>query len=230
MNCFFTLCSTTLFGSAPAVLQGSVSSSFAEMLCEIQTPAGKAIVYRPSSEEVRKTASVAKAIFTEAFSTTYTEYHRLSGSQEPIHQWLRLKPGLTLQSWLSLVFDEEYEESLAGGKQFLYLCDTQGALIGWLTHTPVSEAGEVYLSQCSLEADHRNLGIASAVFNKAFREKLVTQMFPNVKEIKLIVRKINAIAQHLYLKSGFTMDESIDPAVYGDSYDDRYVGFRWSLD
>ncbi len=197
-----------------------------EALVEVNTSIGTMTIYRPSLEEMQRTAPIAKAIFLEAFSTTYTEYHRQSGSIEPIEKWLRLRPGLTLQSWLGLVFDEEYEEYLAGSKAFIYLCDSEGTLIGWLSHGPVSEKGEVYFSQCSLEAGSRNRKVATAAFEKAFKEDYIRQLFPDVKEVKLIARKINTIAHHLYTKAGFIVDETIDPAVYGDSYDDRYIGFR----
>lgn len=40
--------------------------------------------YRPEAEEVKKTTQVAKKIFVEAFTTTYTEYHRNSGSSDSI--------------------------------------------------------------------------------------------------------------------------------------------------
>lgn len=99
-----------------------------------------------------------------------------------------------------------------------------------LSHSPVSEKGEVYLSQCSLEAGSRNHKVASTAFGKVLRENSIRQLFPEVKEVKLIARKINTIAHSLYTKAGFTMDETIDPAVYGDSYDDRYIGFRLFLE
>jgi ribosomal protein S18 acetylase RimI-like enzyme len=184
------------------------------------------IIYRPDMEEMQRTALIAKAIFIEAFSTTYTEYHRQSGSVNSIEHWLRLRPGLTLEGWLSNVFDEEYEEYLAGSKVFLFLRSSEGTLIGWASHTPVSEKGEVYLSQCSLEAGSRNHKVATLTFEKVFKKGFIKQLFPDVKQVKLIVRKVNTIAQQLYTKAGFIMDETIDPAVYGDSYDDRYIGFR----
>ena len=206
------------------------SLPFSEVLLEMDTSLGKMIVYRPTPEEMEKAAPTAKAIFIEAFSTTYTEYHRRSESVESVESWLRLSPGLTLQSWLALVFDEEYEEYLRGGKQFIYLCNSEGVLVGWLSHSPVSEKGELYLSQCSLEASSRNHQVASAAFAKALQQDFIKQLFPDVKEIKLIARRINQIAHRLYTKAGFTVDETIDPAVYGDSYDDRYVGFRLILE
>ena len=206
------------------------SNSSSEVLVEINTPIGAMAIYRPNLEEMQRTAPSAKAIFLEAFSTTYTEYHHRSGSLEPIADWLRLRPGLTLQSWLSNVFDEEYEEYLMGKKAFLYLCDSEGTLVGWLSHSPISEKGEMYLSQCSLEAGSRNHKVATAAFEKAFNENYIKQLFPDVKEVKLIARKINTIAHRLYTKAGFSRDETIDPAVYGDSYDDRYIGFRLLLE
>ena len=66
-------------------------------------------IRRPSREEVEKTAAVAKSIFVEAFTTTYMDYYRQSESKDPIEKWLRLKPGVTFGSWLSNVFDEEYD-------------------------------------------------------------------------------------------------------------------------
>jgi ribosomal protein S18 acetylase RimI-like enzyme len=200
-----------------------------EALLKINTVFGEMTVYRPNFEELYQTAPTAKAIFIEAFSTTYTEYHRQSSSKDPIERWLRLRDGLTLQSWLSDVFDQEYDEYLAGDKAFLYLCNSSGVLIGWLSHSPVSENGELYLSQCSLEAGSRNHKVASHAFAKVFKEGCINQLFPEVKEVKLIARKINTIAHHLYSNAGFMIDETIDPGIYGDSYDDRYVGFRLVL-
>jgi ribosomal protein S18 acetylase RimI-like enzyme len=205
------------------------SLGFSEVLLEVNTSLGVMTICRPSLEEVQRTAFHAKSIFIEAISTKYTEYHRQSGAIERIEMWLRLRPGLTLHSWLNAVFDDEYAEYLTGRKSFLYLCNSEGVLIGWLSHSPVSEKGELYLSQCSLEADSRNHKVATAVLEKAFKGNYIKQLFPEVKEVKLITRKINTIARRLYTKVGFVMDETIDPAVYGSSYDDRYVGFRCVL-
>ena len=231
MRSFFPLCTACLFLFF-SVETSSCYASYApsEILLEIDTSLGKMRVYRPSFEEMQETAPIAKAIFVEAFSTTYTEYHRQSGSIEPVEQWLRLREGLTLESWLSNVFDEEYNEYLSGDKAFLYLCESDGSLVGWLSHSPMSKKGEVYLSQCSLEAGSRNQKVATVSFAKALKENAIKQLFPEVKEIKLIARKINTIAHHLYVKAGFIVDETIDPSVYGDSYDDRYIGFRLPLD
>jgi len=205
------------------------SLSFSEELLELDTSLGKMILYRPNLEEMERTAPIAKAIFVEAFSTTYTQCHHQSGAKETIESWLRLRPGLTLQSWLSLVFDEEYEEYLNGSKGFIYLCNSKGALVGWLSHSPVSKTGDLYLSQCSLEAASRNHRVATAAFNKVLEENFIKLLFPDVKEIKLIARKINKIAHCLYTKAGFTVDETIDPTVYDDAYDDRYIGFRLTV-
>jgi ribosomal protein S18 acetylase RimI-like enzyme len=218
-----------LCGFSVEASQALSSLAFSEVLQEINTSLGIMTICRPNLEEVQRTASTAKSIFIEAFSTTYTEYHRQSGSTELIEKWLRLRPEMTLHSWLSAVFDDEYEEYLTGRKAFVYLCDSEGALIGWLSHSPVSEKGELYLSQCSLEAGSRNHKVATAAFQKAFKGNYIKQLFPDVKQIKLIARKINTIAYSLYTKAGFIVDETIDPAVYGDSYDDRYVGFRLDL-
>jgi ribosomal protein S18 acetylase RimI-like enzyme len=200
-----------------------------QTLLEIHSPIGTLIAYRPDLEELQKTSDRAKAIFLEAFSTTYTEYYRNSGSSEPIEKWLRLKDSFTLQSWLSATFDEEYEEYLAGLKSFVYLCNEQGKLIAWLSHSPVSETGDLYLSQCSLSADFHNKKVASTVFATIFQDDNIQKIFPEVKAIKLITRKINIIAQRLYTKVGFIMDETIDPSIYGESYDNRYVGYRLML-
>jgi len=231
MKRFLFLCTASLFcccsveASNPTPLL-----AFSEVLLEIDTSIGTMTICRPNLEEMQRTAPIAKTIFLEAFSTTYTEYHCQSGSIEPIEKWLRLRPGLSLQSWLSLVFDEEYEEYLKGSKAFIYLCDSEGTLVGWLSHSPVSEKGEMYLSQCSLEAGSRNHKVATTAFEKTFKGNCLKQLFPDVKEVKLIARKINTIAHRLYTKAGFVMDETIDPAVYGDSYDDRYIGFRLLLE
>lgn len=213
-------------------LEGTLNSNYgdSEVLFEITTPIGTLIAYRPDAEEMQRTAPAAKVIFQEAFSTTYKEYHRKSGSMEPIEKWLRLRDGLTLESWLSHVFDEEYEECLGGSKKFIYFCGSEGHLIGWLSHGLMTENGDIYLSQCAFEADSRNQKVATAVIVKALKPVTIKTIFPEAKELKLITRKINQIANHLFTKAGFARDETIDPSVYGDSYDDRYVGYRLVLE
>lgn len=197
-----------------------------EILLEVKTPIGDCVAYRPDFEEIQNTAALAKAIFVEAFSTSYTHYHRHSGSVDAIEKWLRLSEGLTLETWLSKTFDGEYNECLSGKKSFIYLRDANQKLIGWLSHSPVSEEGDVYLSQCSLEADSRYKKVATTIFAETFKKELIQNIFPGVKELKLIARKINKIACQLYEKAEFERDDKIDPHVYGDDYDDRYVGFR----
>ncbi len=229
MNVLFPFCAGTIFSYfGSALLDPPANSSKIQL--EINTPIGAMTIYPPTLAEIQKTASIAKSIFIEAFTTNYTDYYRQSGVQVPIEQWLKLKPHLTLQSWLNLVFDEEYKECLAGTKAMIYLCNNDGILIGWLSHSPMSEKGEMYLSQCSLASDFRNHRVATTAFEKVFQENYVKKLFPDIKEVKLIVRKINTIAAHLYIKSGFTMDETIDPSIYGESYDDRYVGFRRQIE
>ena len=224
-NFFALFLFLSLFGEA---LQAELSAS--AILFEVETPIGNCYAYRPVLEEVQGTAPLAKAIFIEAFSTTYREYYHRSGSDVSIEEWLRLRKGLTLESWLSATFDEEYEESLSGKKIFLYLRDCEKNLIGWMSHTPVSENGDVYLSQSSLEANSRNLKVATTIFAEFIKDGQIKELFPGAKELKLIVRKINKIARNLYDKAGFTKDENIDPRIYGDSYDERYVGYRLCLE
>ena len=199
------------------------------ILLEFNTPIGGCMAYWPDLEEMQKTADLAKAIFIEAFSTTYKQYYLSSGSVEPIEKWLRLREGLTLEKWLDNTFDDEFQEYLLGLKSFVYLRDSKNNLIGWLSHSLISEKGDLYLSQCSLEADSRNQKVATAVFVELFKNGCIKALFPEAKEVKLIARKINTIAGHLYLKAGFYKDETIDPSLYGESYDDRYVGYRSAL-
>lgn len=56
------------------------------ILLEVNTPIGGCVAYWPDVDEMQKTAELAKAIFMEAFSTTYTQYYLLSGSIEPIEK------------------------------------------------------------------------------------------------------------------------------------------------
>lgn len=195
------------------------------------TPPNFAVLtaYRPDAEEVKKTSEVAKRIFVEAFTTTYTKYHQSSGSSDSIETWLRLRNSLSLEQWLSDTFDEEYEEFLEGQKGFVYLTAPDGHLVGWLSHSPVNAKGELYLSQCSLEADARNQKVATTAFAEALKENHIHELFAGITQVKLIARKINEAAEHLYTRAGFIKDETIDPSVYGDSYDDRYIGYRLEL-
>lgn len=183
------------------------------------------IIYRPDKDIVEKTKDIAKAIFVEAFTTTYTDYHKKSSSADSIEKWLRLKEGLSLKQWLCNTFEGEYEEYKTGLKGFVHIVNLRGELLGWISHSPVSKNGELYLSQCSLEGNSRGKKIATTAFVTALKCQL-QNMFPGVKEVKLIARKINEVAYRLYTRSGFTKDETIDPAIYGESYDDRYVGYR----
>lgn len=207
----------------------AIFTLFAEPLLDLPTPIGTISISRPEVDEMMLHAPRAKAIFVEAFASTYREYHQNSQSTESIEKWLRLKNGHTIESWLSQVFDDEYQEYIYGTKQFIFIRNNE-KLIGWFSYSPLSENGEIYLSQCSLEASYRDQKVASTAFARAFKDKLVLNLFPGVKEIKLITRKINARAKKLYLSVGFIMDETIDPSIYGESYDDRYVGFRLSFD
>lgn len=207
----------------------NLQSHHATILLEVSTPIGSCTAYRPDVEEIQRTATAAKAIFQEAFLTNYRVYHLKSGSAEPIESWLRLREGLTLETWLSNTFDDEYADYLSGKKSIIYLCDTKKNLIGWLSHGPLIESGEVYLSQCSLEADSRNHKVATTIFVELFKNGAARKIFHNITEVKLIARKINTIAERLYVQAGFIKDETIDPGIYGECYDDRYVGYRLCL-
>ncbi len=202
-------------------------TSCTKPLISIKTKAGKQLsVVRPDKETVTKTKEVAKAIFVEAFTTTYKEYHAKSQAKESIETWLRLKEGFTIESWLQNTFDDEYAQYEQGERHFVHLYDEDSTLVGWLSHSNISDTGEVYLSQCSLEASSRHQQVATSAISCALETESLEKILPGVKEIKLITRKINEYAARLYERAGFTKDTTIDPSIYGDSYDDRYVGYR----
>lgn len=203
--------------------------SFNNVVLEVQTPEGRLFAYRPDKEEVQRTVSIAKAIFIEAFTTTYQTYHQQSGSNKTIEEWLRLREGLTLESWLSMTFTGEYEEYMQGLKGLFYLSNEDGRLLGWLSYNWNPEKGELYLSQGALQADMRNKFIATSCFSELFHSGNLESIFPGIKDIKLITRKINTAARRLFTKCGFRLDEVIDPSVYGDSYDDRYIGYSLTI-
>ncbi len=232
IKCLFFLLLLPLLMAMP--LQAEIKSSWdvssQVLYLEIETPIGLCLVYRPDTEEMQRTADLAKRIFQDAFSATYQEYHRQSGSMQTIEEWLRLKEGLSLETWLSHTFDEEYAECLQGLKRMIYLSDVEGNLIGWLSHSPLSEKGDIYLSQCSLEACFHNQRVATTLFAAVVKNDYINEIFPGAKELKLITRKINWAAHCLYIRAGFRLDETLDPGVYGDSYDDRYVGYRLFLE
>lgn len=185
-------------------------------------------IVRPDLDLVLKTKEIAREIFKEAFTSTYTEYHKQSGSQDSIEAWLKISGGRSVDQWLSETFDEELKEFEQEKKFFIYLVNTEKELLGWLSHSPVSEDGDLYLSQCCLRAEWRRKKVASTAFSRVIKttEELLFRLFPSIKEVKLIARKINLAAHGLYTGAGFTVDPKIDPKVYGGSYDDRYVGYR----
>jgi len=195
---------------------------------EVQTKTTTIAICKPARDVLEKTREVAKAIFMEAFTTTYTQYHRNSGSIEPIETWLGLVD-IKFHDWLNSTFDEEYQEALVGTKEFVYLCGADRSLIGWFSHSPVSKTGEVYLSQGSIEAASRNQKIAQTSFAEAINKNFFAKLFPGAKEIKVIAREVNAAADHLYTAVGFTKDNKIDPSIYGKQYNNRYVGYRMTL-
>jgi len=189
-------------------------------------------ILRPDEDLIEKTKEVAKSIFVEAFTSTYTEYHKQSESKDSIEVWLKLSEGLSVKQWLNQTFDNEFEEYQQGKKAFIYLVNTQEEVLGWLSHSPVSEDGDLYLSQCCLTAKWRNQQVASTAFASIIKAKpdLLSKLFPGIKTVKLIARRINQAAQGLYTKAGFKQDSEIDPKVYGDTYDSRYVGYRLSVE
>lgn len=181
-------------------------------------------IQRPDRERIKVTAEVAKRIFVQAFEKSYTRYYDEAQPGVSIEEWLRIKSDL--RGWLGSIFDEEYQECQNGTKGFIHLCDSRNNLVGWLSHSQVDEKGDLYLSQCSLEADWSNKKVSTTAFAEVLNGNHLVTMFPRVKEVKLIVRKINKVAQQLYTRAGFTCDETIRPEDYGSSYDDRYIGFR----
>lgn len=196
-------------------------------LLTVKTKKGQFTVHRPDKDAVERTKKLAKEIFVEAFTTTYTEYYKNSKAVEPIEKWLGLREGLTINQWLENTFDGEYEEYLEGKKQFVHLYNDSEELAGWISHEPVSATGEMYLSQCSLEAKSRGGRVSSTVYEEALRDKeTIQKLFPGVKVVKLIAREINEYAKRLYKGAGFTVDLKIDPKIYGPGYNDRYIGFR----
>lgn len=181
-------------------------------------------IQRPDHSKVEATSKVAKEIFVKAFETSYTRYHKESGSEANLEEWLKIK--VPINQWLSEMFDEEYEEYKKGQIGFIYLADAKDRLAGWLSHSQVDEKGCIYLSLCSLETSLSNRKIASTAFKEVLENDHLVKMIPNVKEIKLVTRKINTVAQRLYTGAGFICDETINPSDYGASYDNRYIGFR----
>lgn len=202
-------------------------SSFSPITIPVEIP-GKGMVpftiQRPAAETVQATQAVAKKIFVEAFTTNYTKYHADENPGVSIEAWLKIKTGIG--EWLGGTFDEEYQEYLEGKKGVIYLSDPQNNLVGWISHSPVDGKGDVYLSQCSLEADWRNKKVSTTVFSTVLNSVHLKAIFPEAQELKLIVRKINLVARKLYEKAQFICDETIKPEQYGASYDNRYVGYR----
>lgn len=78
-------------------------------------------------------------------------------------------------------------------------------------------------------ADWRNKKVASTTFAEVIKKNHLHTMFPGVKSVKLIARRINDAAMHLYTGAGFVKGETIDPKVYGESYSDCYLGYRLAV-
>lgn len=184
-------------------------------------------ISRPDKEGLRAVSEIAKNIFIEAIGTTYTQYYQESKSIFSIEKWLQLKEGISFKAWIESVYEGEYNDFLEGKKIFLFLHNANEELIGWATHSPISKNGDLYVSQCCLKSEWRNRKVASQLVSTLLKQKdTISLVFPKMSIIKLITRRINEAANRLYTNSGFTRDEKMDPSIYGDDYDDRYVGFR----
>lgn len=210
---------------------GELSKKFSDFSFSTPSPIGGDVtLYRPDLMIIEKTREMAKEIFIEAFETTYTTYYVESGTTLSIEEWLRLKDGLKMRDWLSLTFDEEYNECLSGEKGIIYLKTQADPLIAWASHSALSPTGELYLSQCCISERWRGKGIPSSIFFDLMKSPhIIHQMFSGIKEVKVITRKINTAANRLYTGAGLIRDETLDPSVYGDAYDDRYIGYRLIL-
>lgn len=67
------------------------------------------------------------------------------------------------------------------------------------------------------------------IFTEIFKDNQTEKPFPGIRELKLIVRKVNKIARHLYERTGFIADETLNPKIYGNSYNERYMGYHLTL-
>ncbi len=207
-----------------------IGAATAIALLTVKTAKGQFTVRRPDREAVERTKKLAKDIFIEAFTTTYTEYHKKSGDTRKIQVWLGKPEELTIDKWLSDTFDSEYTEYLEGSKFFVHLYDAQENLSGWISHGPISETGEMYLSQCTLNADSRGGKVATTIYKEVLGNKETLEaIFPGIKEVKLIAREMNEAARRLYTGAGFVLDRKVDPKIYGEEYGPLYVGYRKTI-
>lgn len=181
-------------------------------------------ILRPDDATMRATVEVAKQIFVKAFTISYTRYYEEAKPGVSIEEWLKLKTDF--KTWLSNTFDEEFQEYEQGKKGFIYLNDSQNNLVGWLSHSPVDEKGDVYLSQGSLNVEWSNQKVASTALAEMLNQRNISTIFPEAHELKLIVRRTNEVAKRIYTAAEFTCDETIKPEVYGSSYSNLYIGFR----
>jgi len=148
--------------------------------------------------QISRVAQLAKAI--------WEEYYPAIISQEQIAHMI-----IAFQSPVAI------DSQIMEGMQY-YLTVTDGEEIGYLAYTAEQE-NTLFLSKIYIKRDFRSKGKGREVF------EFITQQARNnrCKKIWLTVNKHNKAAIDIYLKTGFSITESVKKDIGNGFYMDDYV-------
>ena len=136
--------------------------------------------------------------------------------------WEEYYPAIISQGQIAYMIDAfqspaAIENQMKEGMQY-YLVVNDGEEIGYLAYT-VEQGNKVFLSKIYIKREFRSKGNGRKVF------EFITQQAINswCKKIWLTVNKHNKAAIDIYLKTGFTIIESVKKDIGNGFYMDDYV-------
>ena len=136
--------------------------------------------------------------------------------------WEEYYPAIISQLQIAYMIDTvqspaAIENQMKEGMQY-YLVVNDGEEIGYLAYT-VEQGNKVFLSKIYIKREFRSKGNGRKVF------EFITQQARNnrCKKIWLTVNKHNKAAIDIYLKTGFTITESVKKEIGNGFYMDDYV-------
>ena len=136
--------------------------------------------------------------------------------------WEEYYPAIIRQEQITYMIDTfqspaAIENQMKEGMQY-YLTVTDGEDIGYLAYT-VEQGNKVFLSKIYIKRDFRSKDNGRKVFG------FITQQARNegCKKIWLTVNKHNKASIDIYLKTGFTITESVKKDIGNGFYMDDYV-------